>query len=301
MNSRVAFPFLILSESAVSFGEWQVSIDGSDWTDLPQLASNWDYASTIRLRNTVSINPEIAELDLSIPRDQLSLAVGICIGSGQGRLPRKVLTRFRHILEPDVWVHASEFELPGRFLSSVLDLHTEITLASPVQAQSILAPNAMCSRLWANKLRLRLEGVEPRFPIETVDLATLLGDANVAMAPWYLHWMPMQWDRDFQGAVCLYLNEKTPAFLERINSEDAPIIQDLLAGVIGQICERFVLDSEAAEMMENAEPGSLAAQAVSWLHMTWPGKDAAFVRSVLENRPGVFHSSLLALAELGDA
>src|SRR5690606_9974595 len=120
-----------------------------------------------------------------------------------------------------------------------------------------------------------------------------------ADAPWYLHWSPRDWHRDFHGAVRLYLNERTPVFLERIESQDGPILQTLLAETMSQICERFIFDPEASELLANPEPGSLGAQAASWLQKSWPGKDAEFLRSVLKNQPGKFRAALLALAETG--
>jgi hypothetical protein len=53
-------------------------------------------------------------------------------------------------------------------------------------------------------------------------------------------------------------------------------------------------------MMRETEPGSLAAQAVGWLKQAWPGKDLSYARSLLEHRPGVFRSTFLALADLGE-
>ena len=69
---------------------------------------------------------------------------------------------------------------------------------------------------------------------------------------------------------------------------------------MGQICERLINDPDADDVMSGAEPGSLGAQATSWLGTIWPGKEAAFVRSVLEQRPGRFRAAYLELAELGE-
>ncbi|MCT0213281.1 hypothetical protein KQ307_07215 [Synechococcus sp. CS-1326] len=301
MNRRVAFPFLTLSTAAVSATAWQISLDGEEWTEAGEFLTNWDHSCTMKLRRTIRLDPQLAVFDLSIPRDQLHLAMGIRIGTGQGRLPRKVLSRHRYVLGQDVWDRDVEIELLGGILSSVIDLLSEITLTTPINSTAALAPRADGDRLWADSMRVRLEGEEPRFPIETADFSTLLGDTVSASAPWHLHWTPLHWDRDFHGAVCLYLNESSTTFLERVKIEDGPTLQVLLADIMGQICERFILDPEAAEMMDRAEAGSLGAQAVTWLRKAWPGKDTAFFRSVLENRPGVFHSAFLALAELGDS
>ncbi|TIN79775.1 hypothetical protein [Mesorhizobium sp.] len=301
MSRRIAFPFLTLSDSAVTATSWEVSLDGSDWTDMGEHLPNWDPSSTLRLRRTIRVVPEVAARDLSLLQDHLQLAVGVRFGTGQGRLPRMILDRYRTVLEQGRWEWQTEFELPGRNLSVVLDLLSEVTLAVPPISSMPLSPKSAGDRLWSDSTRVRLEGEEPRFPIETADFGALLGDTMGSSAPWHLHWSPWDWRRDFHGAVRLYLNERALEFLERIENQDGPTLQVLLADIMSQICERFILDPEASEMMERAEPGSLGAQAGTWLRKAWPDRDAAFIRSVLESRPGLFRSAILALSELGEA
>lgn len=300
MSGRIAFPFLTLSDAAVTATQWQVSLDAGDWTDMGEHLPDWDPSSTLRVRRTIRIDPEVAARDLSIRQDHLQLAASVRIGTGQGRLPRMILDRHRILLEPNRWEWETEFELSGRNLSVVLDLLSEVTLAIPPISPMPLSPKSSGDRLWSDITRVRLEGEEPRFPIETADFGALLGDTMGSSAPWHLHWAPWDWRRDFHGAVRLYLNEKAIEFLERIENQDGPTLQALLADVMGQICERFILDPEAPEMMERAEPGSLGAQAGTWLRKAWPDRDAAFIRSVLESRPGLFRSAILALSDLGE-
>ncbi|MEQ8372600.1 MAG: hypothetical protein RID22_05835 [Roseibium aggregatum] len=301
MNRRVAFPFLTLSDSAVSATPWQLSLNDGDWIEAEDYLPDWDSTSIIRLRRTIRLEPELAAHDLSIPLDELQLALAIRIGTGSGRMPRMILERRRKLLKADAWKHNFDIEISGRHLSIVLDVHTEITLATPPSLRADLSPRTAGDRLWSNGFRLRLEGEEPRFPIETANLSVLFEGALAASSPWHLHWSPKDWNRDFHGAVRLYLNETADMFLERVESQDGPTIQVLLADVMGQICERFLMDPEAEEMMDSAEPGSLGAQAVIWLRKAWPGKDAAFIRATLENRPGNFRATMLALAEPGEA
>jgi hypothetical protein len=181
----------------------------------------------------------------------------------------------------------------------ILDLQTEFLLANAPADFSALSPVHPGDRLWSENIRVRLEGEEPRFPIETMDLAQMLGGGIAGAAAWHLHWSPGDWTRDFHGAVRLYLNTKSSEILRRIEDEDPATIQFLLGDVMSQICERFLSDPEAETMMDAAEPGSLGAQAATWLRKAWPGKGASFIRSVLESRPGVFRSTMLALAEPG--
>lgn len=299
MNRRVAFPFLTLSDSAVEASAWEISLDGAEWSAAGEFLPHWDSASDIRIRRTLRLDLDLAASDLGIPVDQLAAAASVRIGTGQGRLPRQVLSRTRRELRSAETSWEFEKTIEGRRLSMVLDLQTEFLLANAPAEAAALSPVHPGDRLWSENIRVRLEGEEPRFPIETVDLAQMLGGGIAGAAPWHLHWSPGDWTRDFHGAVRLYLSAKSSETLQRIEDEDPATIQFLLGDVMSQICERFLADPEAETIMDAAEPGSLGAQAATWLRKAWPGKDASFIRSVLKGRPGVFRSTMLALAEPG--
>ena len=299
MNRRVAFPFLTLSDTAVEASAWEISLDGAEWSAAGEFLPHWDSASDILIRRTLRLNLELAASDLGIPVDQLAAAASVRIGTGQGRLPRQVLSRTRRELRSGDTSWQFEQTIEGHRLSMVLDLQTEFLLANAPAEAAALSPVHSGDRLWSDNARVRLEGEEPRFPIETADLVQMLGGGIAGPAPWHLHWSPGGWTRDFHGAVRLYLNAKSSETLQRIEDEDPATIQFLLGDVMSQICERFLADPEAETIMDAAEPGSLGAQAATWLRKAWPGKDASFIRSVLESRPGVFRSTMLALAEPG--
>lgn len=98
MNRRVAFPFLTLSESAVEASAWEISLDGVEWSGAGEFLPHWDSASDIRIRRTLRLNLELAASDLGIQVDQLAAAASVRIGTGQGRLPRLILSRTRREL-----------------------------------------------------------------------------------------------------------------------------------------------------------------------------------------------------------
>lgn len=279
---------------------WRLSLNGGEWSQPGNHLANWDAASLIRVRRTVKLDPVIAANDLGITPDEPSLSLEVRIGTGAGRLPRLILLRDCHELsagEPQVEV---DIEVAGDRLSLVLDLQTQVVLASTLTDYGPLSPRRAKDRVWSDTLRIRLEGEEPRFPIEIVDIRALLGNTIPPSTPWYLQWSPLDWDRDFHGAARLYLNKDQTDLIERIEQQDGPTLQVLLADVMSQICERLLTDSEAEEIMAGTEPNSLGGQATAWLHKAWPGKDAAFVRSLLDSRPGMFRAALLSLAEVGD-
>ena len=300
MNRRTAYPFLTLSDAAVTADPWSLSLDGGSWQTAGDFVQDWDFASEIRIRRTLRIDPDIAARELDITAGDLQLALGVRVGTGHGRLPRLVVARDCRRLEPGSWWEEFEIVVPGDRLSLVIDVRTHVLLAVPPRDFGSLSPQRLASRLWSDTRRVFLEGEEPRFPMEVADFRTLLGDGPAAAAPWFLHWSPLDWSRDFHGAARLYLNGDQPDFIKRIEEQDGPTLQVLLADVMGQICERLVSDPEADEVMYGAEAGSLGAQATVWLSTIWPDKDADFIRSVLEQRPGRFRAAFLELAELGE-
>ena len=44
--------------------------------------------------------------------------------------------------------------------------------------------------------------------------------------------------------------------------------------------------------------GTIGAQARTWLEIGWPGRTAAIARSMMEQRPGLFRSTVYSLAEI---
>ena len=300
MNRRIAFPFLTLSDAAVAADPWRLSLDGGSWQAAGDFIQDWDYASEIRIRRTLAIDPRIAADDLRVSVGGLRLAIAVRVGTGPGRLPRLILFRECRGLGPDRWQEEFDIRVQGDGLSLVLDVQTHVVLANPPNDFGPLSPRRVKSRLWSDTLRVLIEGEEPRFPIEVADFRLLLGDVPAAGAPWFLHWSPGDWSRDFHGAARLYLNRDRPDFIERVEEQDGPTLQVLLAEVIGQVCERLVSDQDADEIMSESETESLGGQATAWLRRIWPGKDAAFIRSVLEQQPGRFRAAVLEMAELGE-
>lgn len=298
MNRRVAFPFLTLSDAAVEAEPWSFSLNNDGWQTLGEVLPDWDSASKLRIRRAVRVTPEIAADDLGITTESPNLSLGLRIGTGPGRLPRLILHREYRELAAGAWQAEFEIELPSAQLSLILDVQTQVTIPAPLQNHGPLSPRQPASRLWSDTLRVQLEGEDPRFPMETARIRELLGEVVAAEAPWYLDWSPGAWHHDFHGAARLYINAEQPDFIGRIEEQDAPTLQVLLADVMGQICERLVSDPEADEIMAGAEPGSLGAQAAAWLRAIWPGKDATSIRSVLEQRPGRFRAAFLELAEV---
>ncbi|MCW1401597.1 hypothetical protein OKA06_04385 [Novosphingobium sp. MW5] len=297
MSSRVAFPFLTLGEKTVAADSWMLVLDDGEQAPAEDYLSDWDYASRISLQRAVSIDRDRAAMDLGIEQDDLRLALCVRVGTGAGRLPRSIISQQLRSFDEGADTVVLDLEVPGQVLSSVLDLMTEIVIEQAPARSGALSPSKSCERVWHDTHRVRLEGEEPRFPIEVADFANLLAGGIAGSAPWYVHWSPSDWSRDFHGSLRLFLNRDHPAFIERVQKGDPETLRAIMADVMGQVCERFVSLDECKALAPAFEPGSLGAQAVSWIRAAWPDRDINFVQSQLKSRPGTFRAAMHALAE----
>lgn len=297
MKSRVAFPFLTLSDNAVDAGSWMLRLNDNEQVPAGDYLPDWDYASRISLQRTVSVKKELAAAELAIPGSNLALSLCIRAGTGVGRLPRSFISQQEHPFGDGTDTIVIDLEIPGNELSSVLDLRTEIVLANSPSDPGPLSPSKPYERVWSETHRVRLEGEEPRFPIEVADFGNLLSGSIAVSAPWYVHWSPGDWSRDFHGSMRLYLNKNHSSFIERVTEGDPETLRAIMADVMGQVCERFLELDDCETLAQGFEEGSLGSQAVSWISSAWPERDLGFVKSQMKSRPGTFRAAIHALAE----
>lgn len=297
MSARVAFPFLTLSDIAVEASPWSIAQGNGAFEAVSDFLADWDNATPIHLRRSVQIHRDIAAKELEIGEDELTLRAGVAVGTGPGRLPRIIVRQCDFEWNGSNPLLEIELALAGEALSSVLHLRLDILLVRVPGGRSDLSPRRRGDRLWHDSARIRLEGEEPRFPIEVADFRHLLGDSPAAQSPWYLHWAP-QWTRDFHGSIRLYLNADHRDMIARVETEDGDTLRFLMADVMGQVCECLVREPDADSIIENCEEGTLGAQAAHWLRQAFPGQAVMEARVVLEKRPGVFRASFQAIAEV---
>ncbi len=299
MNQRIAFPFLVLSETAIQADPWLISLNDDEFMEAGDFLASWDSASTIRLQRSLNIDLDKASAQLQIPLDHLALVACVRVGTGAGSLPRLFVGVHHGSLDAPDGEIRFEFAVPNDQLSLVLDLFTDIVLARIPAEGSPLAPSHIGDRVWYETRQIRLEGTEPRFPIEVVQLDAMLRGKTAGDALWYLDWSTDDWHRDFHGAVRLYLSNRHPDFVELVERQDRRTLQSILADAMSQICERFVMEEDAVGLVRTADEGTLGKQAAYWLSLAWPGKAVKDVRSLLKYQPGEFRAAFLAVAELG--
>jgi len=294
--SNISFPFLTLSADSISAGPWEVSLDGKDSMLLGQYTPDWDKNTEIRFKRLFRVDFDRASEELRIPRDDLKLSLSVQVGTGSGRLPRVVTQQHDEVLtDAELLVEVTPV---SRNLSMIVDMRTDVYLPCSPSRRSDLSPHSVGDILWSDRSRSVLEGTEPRFPIETIDFASLPDGQNLENSPWYVSWSANDWHTDFYGAMRLYLNERFEDLVQKVRDRDPLVLQAILGDALSQVCEAFVLEQDAEELMLEHEQETLAAQTVSWLEMAWPGADVTTIRSLLKQRPGLFRSTLLALVHL---
>jgi hypothetical protein len=293
MTRRTAAPFNRLDE-AVLANPWMVTVGGNAPAPLQEITPDWDYAAPVSLERIVRVDhtKAIAELGLADTPFQLELLVEA--GTGPGSLPREIVHQVRIALEPD---HPCVvlIDLDPARLSAQVSLKTSILLAEADAPANPLAPRQAASRLWDDRIASRIEGDDPRFPMEVVSFSIVFPGRPHEEAPWTLSWSPGNPGRDFHGAVRLYLNADDEDFIQRVHAEDRLTLQALMGDVVSQMCET-ALRAGWDEGSESVEPASLAGRVVHWLERAFP--DNAAARSLLEGRPGEFRAAILASMRL---
>lgn len=298
MTSRVAYPTFVLTDECIIPSVWEIIC--SDGTLLPvgEYLPDWDYSVTIRLRRRLEVDWARVTNALDCG-DDINLTAVVKVGTGQGRLPRSIIYSVSHDLCSEQTNAQFDLALHGSELSTILDLTVDIILAAPSERSTDLTPTRQGSRIWRETVRMRLEGEEPRFPIEVADFGLMLGTSAATLSPWYLHWSPRDWTRDFHGSMRLYLNADHKKMISQVEAEDGEVLRAIMADVMGQVCECLVRDVEIASYLESCEEGSLGRQAISWLNLAFPRCDLEQARAIIETRPGEFRAAFQAVADMG--
>ncbi|AOO80307.1 hypothetical protein [Bosea vaviloviae] len=296
--TRVAFPFLTLGTDAVLARPWML-MDGDREVAIGDAwLSDWDSARDVTLRRLISIDLDIAAAQLRMEINERTLVLVVRIGTGAGNVPRIIVTRSRYELARGDATLVLEERIAGHELSQRLLVETQI-LANRTSANAHpLSPLRASSKVWADRIDLRLEGEEPRFPMEAISFSQRFGGRPEAHAPWFLHWTPGNLHRDFGGSVRLFVNSDRPDLVERLLSGDRATLQVVLADVMIQIISTSLRQADFQQVAADGDPGSIIGRVLSWMTLAFPGQDAQTIRSAMELRPSTFHAAILAAADV---
>ncbi len=297
--TKIAYPFFTLGTDSIEATVWQsVETDGTH-VPLQKYLEDWDYLKDIRVQRTIKISLDIASIQLGIKKSDLDLRVIVRIGTGPGNLPRAWIKSFEVRPNGADAIYVIDEIISGRSVSSRVRLETSIVSAAAPGYADELAPQLEAAKVWEHAIEVLLEGTEPRFPMEAISFQKMFPGRPHVSALWYLHWSPGAVHRDFGGAVRLYLNTDRQDFIERVTEGDAMLLQQMMAGVMGQITSSTLLISDAEQLLEQSEDGSIGGYVKHWLALAFPDESVTSLQSKMELRPGDFNAGILAVAEMG--
>ena len=297
--SKVALPFLTLSDEAVSLEGWMVGAPGEPLYLASDILEGWDYEQDIQVRAELRVDFELAARDLDIPVENLRLAVVLRAGTGAGNHPRRSDMIYARTLDAGNPACFIESIIQGQHLSGRLLLDLRVLLEAPVAGGGALSPKNRGSRLWDTRKNILIEdGGAARFPVELVSFSESFNGRPEQDAPWYLDWMPRSLGADFSGSVRLYVNADQPVIAERFEQADAVTLQAMIADAMSQLLDAALAFGEDWTV-EVHEAGTVGWQATAWMEMAFPGKSFAEVRDIKAYFPGRYRAAILAAAEIG--
>lgn len=300
MNTRIAFPFLVLSEDAISVDQWLIGDPDEPLGPAESILHDWDYARDLEVAMSMSVDWDQVSEELALPASDVRLGIALIAGTGSGSIPR----RQERLAYTVVTAPQDEFEIrarvPGRSLSGRLQLRIQVTMAeSPVNA-SPLSPATKGARLYTDYFDILLEdGGASRFPIESASFRVLFKGKSYENAPWFLHWRPSGLQADFSSVARLYVNSDHEQLMARFQDADSVTLQAIMGDVISQMLESALDEEDIAVTLQQCEEGSVGQQIANWLAICFPNRDVSSVRRLRTQAPGEFRSAILAAAEMG--
>ena len=295
---RVGYPFLTVTNNAVTAEPWLFCRDDSSWQPLPDHLRDWDAASKMAVRRVVKIDWSVVAAELEIPQAHVKLQLCTKLGSGLGRVPRTIIGRLSQNLDGQPEEIMESLEISGHSIASLIRIETVLSLATKPSERSELSPSEPGSKIWATEHTVSVDGEQARFPIEIIDLENYFKGEVASHAGWYLHRFTDDWDRDLQSAVRLYINSKSEQILQELKEGNEALLSHIQHDVVMQLCSTFLSDPVmTGEIEYSAEPGSLGAQVLDWFNIIWPGKSIAQIKSIARLRPSAFHANMLALVK----
>lgn len=301
MNSRVAFPFLIVPENAVNFGGWMIGDPGAPLLPAENILPGWDYERDLEVKAKIAIDCTQVSKSLGIPLEDMRLAIVMKMGTGTGKIPRRMDVLTKEHIDCEQSEFTLSAQIPSYRLSSRLRLEVAIVLGEQPRHASILSPVIQGARLWSSQRDILLEdGGDSRFPVEMVCFSECFKGLPQVYAPWYVLWKRGSYDSDFAGAVRLYVNSDFPDVKERFIDGDPLTLQSILASLMSQLITSAISDDEFDQSASDCQDGSVGHQIRAWLDNAFPGQSTMSIRSLKDRQLGQFQASILAAAEVGE-
>jgi hypothetical protein len=292
--TAIAYPFLRAPDDCILAPPWVLLEDGVPVETADGLLPHFDYSTALSASRQFCLDFGALADALKVEAGGLAVRLCVFVGTGSGRLDRSRKLAFAADLTADHATTPIEVVIESRDLSGSLHLATELVLISAGETSSTLSPKPAGARLWSDSFGVDVEPSLPRFPMEAVSFSRMLDDGP-SRALWYVDWSPAAWNRDFAGAVRLYLNEDNPEFVEAFHEADETVIRMTMTAIALQLI-RTALGSESF-MPEGTShlPGSVGAVVENWIEQAFPGQAITAVATLATHDPARFEAAVAAM------
>lgn len=286
--SRIAYPFLRVSEKVLELGEWHYTAGGETEAVPADGIPGWDYHLDLQLIRTYSIDVEQAVESVGLVRGEASIELLVTCETGPGGLR---WIGFRAPLLEALAKGEIRVDIGSRSLASRIDVRTELVLSgAPIVARA-LAPSRPGSRLFEERRVIPLEGKLSRFPTQPLDFATGLPGRRIPDALWHLQWLPGGLDSQVSAAMTLLVNERHGGLATRLNSD--PVLQGVLKVDIARgLLRRALAVPEFAEDIDSFEEGTVGRSAAGVFRVAFPDSGVDEVKRLLEQDPDLFDATV---------
>ncbi|NEX92968.1 hypothetical protein [Caulobacter sp. 17J65-9] len=290
----IAYPFLrIIPEEVIAEPWTRATANGPVLVD--RQVPRWDHAVDLVLRRRLQINLASVAQRFGVAEKDLHLEFIVTVATGGPRGDRHRSIHWRGAVSMEETARVAAVSLAGMTLSQRMNLRTELLMRDPVPAGSSLMPGRAGLRLWEDVHRVQLEPEEARFPTEAVRFSERFPNSGEAL--WRIDWSPAHLEREFAGAVRLYVNLDFPDFVQRVSDAEDVTMRLITGGIVSQL-SRGALDSLSFELgIAESVPGSLGAAIASWLRLAFPNQSLDVIRSRMVSDPAGFEAELSVLLQ----
>jgi hypothetical protein len=244
-----ALPYLTPSPDAVLFGPWQHRVGGSEWTELPPALEGWVPGLDLDLRRRVVVDLDGVRHEMGLPGGSPFVLTVSYEDESKSRARRCGMSTRA--------VGGEQFldvRLAGEHISGTLVVNTTLSLGSAWDAPPGRAGRPGSIAAW-DRVRSRLEGTAPLFPVSVCDFATTSVDVG---ASWHLATSP-DLDAPFAGKFLLRVNERDHQLVRavrRTGDDDRflrALIDEMYAGVAKVMIMAAVEADREQDLLERGD------------------------------------------------
>ncbi|MFI1537588.1 hypothetical protein [Streptomyces anandii] len=293
--TRRVLPYRIPSEDVVAAEPWRLVVDDGE-VPLPDALSDWDYQMDLRLRRSVRIDMDRARQQSGLSTDAPLMLSTVWTATGSNLSGPAQLRPL-----PGAGTATAEFDvqLLGADLGGLLVLDTALVLASRLADARPSSPRRAGSVLWSDRVKLRLQGDAPQFPMAVIDFARTSFPDDAA---WHLQ-ISGGLEHATMGALLLLVNERNTVTSTAFQNAAKPrptdriVLSAVYADAARIMIEHALAHDDFTEGVDFPD-GSLGATLLSLFDQLFPGQLIADIRLRQRQSPALFASDLQAAVKI---